>query len=216
MALLLESVSKNKRAESMFRNALLADPSNLDAYGSLGALLKSAGRLDEARKEYEEASRRQPKAAVAATTMVGIILSLQQKPDEARKQYEKVLALDPQSPVAANNLAWDYAERGGASLDVALSLAQTAKARLPDNWATSDTLGWIYYKKGLASLAVTALRQGAEQAPTNPSVHYHLGLAYLKNGDQKEARKSLEQALKLDPKFASADDVKRVLAGIKG
>ncbi len=72
---------------------------------------------------------------------------MQNKPDEARKLYEHALSLDPQMPVAANNLAWDYAERG-QNLDVALNLAQTAKAKLPNTAAVSDTLGWVYYKKG--------------------------------------------------------------------
>jgi tetratricopeptide (TPR) repeat protein len=203
------------RAETMFRRTLVADPSNIEAYSRLGVLLKRQQRLDDAKREYQQAIQRQPKHAVAARTMVGIICSLQGKADEARREYEQVLAMDPQSPVAANNLAWDYAERGG-NLDVALSLAQTAKARMPKSWEASDTLGWIYYKKGLEDLAVTALRQGAEQAPSNAIVHYHLGLAQLKKGSTKDARLSLERALKLDPNFASADDARRVLATVKG
>jgi len=201
------------QAEKAFRHLLDVDPSNLAAYHMLSGIYLSAKRLDEARAEYEEVARRQPKAAPAAWTMMGIISSLQNKPDEARKQWEQALVLDPRAAVAANNLAWTYAE-SGASLDQALQLAQTAKATLPKNGEVSDTLGWIYYKKGLAGLAVTALTEGVEQAPKDSTVHYHLGLAYLKNGNQKEARQAMEQALKLDPKFAAADDAKRVIAKI--
>jgi tetratricopeptide (TPR) repeat protein len=203
-------------AEAMYMRVLQADPSNMDAYNNLGDLYISQNRLEDAKKQYVEAARKQPKTAVAATTMVGIILTLQNKHAEARQQYQQAIAIDPQAAVAANNLAWDYAENGGATLDVALSLAQTAKARLPSRWEASDTLGWIYYKKGLASLAVTAFRQGAEQNPSNPTVQYHLGLAHLKNGDRPEAQKALQRALTLDPKFAAAEDAKRVLATIKG
>lgn len=204
-----------KRAEVLFRSAVQTDPSNIDAYSKLGTLLKSQNRLDEAKKEYEDVLQHQPKVAVPARTMVGIILTLQSKRDEARKQYEQVLALDPQSPVAANNLAWDYAQRGG-NLDVALTLAQTAKAHLPKSWEVSDTLGWVYYKKGLHTLAITQFRQGTEQAPANPGMHYHLALAYFKNGDKAQARQSLEQALKLDPKFSDADEARKLLATIRG
>ena len=133
-----------------------------------------------------------------------------------RASSTSALVLDPQAAVAANNLAWDYAENGGASLDVALQLAQTAKARLPKSWEASDTLGWIYYKKGLVSRAVTALREASQQAPSNPTIHYHLGLAYLKDGHKSEAEAALQHALKLDPKFQAADDAKRALATIKG
>jgi len=146
---------------------------------------------------------------------VGIILSLQNQPDQARAQYERALSIEPEAPVAANNLAWDNVVRGG-NLDLALQLAQTAKAKLPNNADVSDTLGWIYYKKGLAGLAITALKDGVTQDRSNALIHYHLGLAYAKNGNQPEAQRSLEEALKLDPKFAGADDAKRVLGTLKG
>ena len=203
------------RAESTFRHLLEVNPANMEAYNRLAALYLSQHRLDEARTEFADLALKQPKAAVAATTMVATILTLQNKPDEARKQYQQALVLDPNTPVAANNLAWDYAE-SGSNLDVALQLAQTAKSKLPNSADVSDTLGWVYYKKGLAALAVTSLEQATKEAPSNPSIHYRLGLAYLKNGNPKGARNSLQEALKLDPKFREAEDAKRELAAMKG
>jgi len=209
------AVGEPQRAESAFRRLLQVNPSSIEAYNRLGAFYLSEHRLDEARKEYENLAGREPKAAIAATTMVGMILTLQSQPDEARQRYEHVLSLDPLMPVAANNLAWDYAENG-RNLDMALQLAQTAKAGLPDSADVSDTLGWIYYKKGLASLAIISLQEAVKQAPSNSSILYRLGLAYVKNGDQKEARRSFERALKMNPKFRESDDAKRVLATLRG
>ena len=117
-------------------------------------------------------------------------------------------------PVAANNLAAQRAEKG--DLKGALQLAQTAKARLPDDPHVSDTLGWILYKKGLASMAITALKQSVDKNPSNPTSQYHLGLAYLKDGQQREAQQALQRALKLNPTFGAAEDAKRVLGTIKG
>jgi Flp pilus assembly protein TadD len=99
-------------------------------------------------------------------------------------------------------------------LDVALQLAQTAKAGLPNVGTVSDTLGWIFYKKGLTGQAVRSLREATTQAPSQPSIRYRLGLAYLKNGDQSEARGALEQALRLNPKFPEAAEAKRALAAL--
>ena len=170
--------------------------------------------MEEAKQEYEELAKRQPKLAAAASTMVGTILEQQQKPADAVKQYERALALEPQMPLAANNLAWAYAKEG--RLDMALQLAQTAKARAPESPYVSDTLGWIYYQKGLVGPAVDALEAAVKQAPENSSIHYHLGLTYAKQGDKKKARQSLEQALKLNPKFDEAEDAKRQLQVLKG
>jgi Flp pilus assembly protein TadD len=79
----------------------------------------------------------------------------------------------------------------------------------------NDTLGWIYYKKGLAALAIPPLRDSVEKAPKNATYHFHLGLAYVKNGDTAEGRKSLAAALALDPKFKGADEAQRTLASLK-
>jgi Flp pilus assembly protein TadD len=135
--------------------------------------------------------------------------------DEARKHFERAVQLDPRTVVAANNLAWDYAERGG-NLDTALNLAQTAKAQRPDSPQVTDTLGWIYYKKGMYAPAVTTLREAVQQGPSNPVSHYHLGLAYAKQGNAQEARRSLQEALRLVPTFRYADDARRVLGTLPG
>jgi len=180
----------------------------------LGRLYLSQQRLDEARAEFETLSKRQPRP-VQAHTLVGVILEAQNKPQEARRHYEQALALDPDMPVAANNLAWMYAETG-ENLDMALQLAQTATRRLPNNPAIQDTLGWIYYKKGLTTLAVTSFQKSVELDPKNPVFYFHLGLAHLKNGDSPKARIALRDALALAPNFAGADEAKQALASIKG
>jgi tetratricopeptide (TPR) repeat protein len=202
------------KAEAAYRRLLELDSNNIDAYGRLGAIYLVQNRLDAAIETFEELARR-PRAAVAAETMLGTLLTRQNKPDEARMHFERALELDPRAAVAANNLAWDHATNGG-NLDTALQLAQAAKAVLPDNASVTDTLGWVYYQQGLTGLAVSTLEEAAAQNASSPNIHYHLGLAYLKNGDSDEARASLQEALKLNPAFPSAEDARRTLATIGG
>ena len=77
------------------------------------------------------------------------------------------------------------------NLDVALQLAQTAKAQLPTRHEVDDTLGYIYYKKGLSSMAIEALSASTSRQPDNPSYNYHLALAYHQSGNTAEAKKLL-------------------------
>ncbi len=49
----------------------------------------------------------------------------------------------------------------------------------------------------------------------NPVVHYHLGMAYFKNGDKEQARKELKKALELDPKFSGAEEARTILDKIR-
>jgi Flp pilus assembly protein TadD len=124
-----------------------------------------------------------------------------------------VLQLEPNAAVAANNLAWLYVE-SGVNLDLALQLAQTAKAGMPTQPEVSDTLGWIYCRKGLLSQAIRELEETIQRDPLNPLYQYHLGVAYAKNGNRDKAKRALEAALRLRPDFEGAADATRLLANL--
>jgi len=207
-----ESAGDARRAEEFLRQAIEADAANIQAYGMLASLFLKQQRLDQALIQFEDLAKIQPKS-VAAHTMVANILVQQRKLAEAQKRYEHVLQIDPRAAVAANNLAWLYAE-GGKNLDVALQLAQTAKQEMPRLVQTDDTLGWIYYKKGLIPLALAALNRAVAAEPSNALYVYHLGLVQLKDAKTATARQTLERALKINPGFAGAEDARTVLQSL--
>ena len=200
-------------AERTLRKVLEVAPDQLQAYGMLGHLYLAQGKLDLAKARFEHLASRQP-SSISARTMVGLILQMQGRNDEALRAYEQVLEIDPRAPVAANNLAWMYAEEGG-NLDVALQLAQSARAGLPDSAEAADTLGWVYLKKGLVSLAFDPLAQAIEKSPSTGLFHYHLGVAYARSGDPARARAAIETALKLDRTFEGADQARKMLTELR-
>lgn len=199
-------------AEMQLRGAIEADPQLVEAYARLAQLYVREDRLDDAEAELHAALERRP-AAVPLRTLLGVVLHVQGRTDEAAAAYARALDVDANAAVAANNLAWLYAERG-TNLDVALQLAQTAKRRLPDESRVSDTLGWVYYKKGMVSEAVAALRDAVDRNPEDAEAQYHRGVALLKNGDLEHAREALERALALDAHFAGAPDAREMLSRI--
>ncbi|MEO8680117.1 MAG: tetratricopeptide repeat protein [Vicinamibacterales bacterium] len=199
--------------ERSLKKTVDIDPASIQAYAMLGKLYYQQGRLDLARRELETLTTRQPKS-VPAQTMLGTILELQGQKDAAKTHYGQALQIDPRAPVAANNLAWLNSNTNG-NLDVALQLAQTAKSQMPNRHEIDDTLGWIYYKKGLSSLAIESLSASTEKQPDNPNYLYHLGLAYAQNGDKEQAKKMLEKALKSGANFEGAADARRVLESSK-
>jgi tetratricopeptide (TPR) repeat protein len=75
-----------------------------------------------------------------------------------------------------------------------------------------DTLGWVYYKKGLYKNAIAELTDCLKQLPDNATVTYHLGMAYYKTGDLEKARAELEKALQLDESFSGAAEARNILA----
>jgi tetratricopeptide (TPR) repeat protein len=146
--------------------------------------------------------------------LLGILHTLQKEYPTANGYFQKALEISPTFAPAANNLAWNYAEHGG-NIDVALSLAQTAKAQSPDDPTVADTLGWIYYKKHAYDYAIKQLEESIKRMPDNPMMHYHLGMALYKKGEAPSARQALQRALQLQKDFPGAEEAKQVLAELR-
>jgi tetratricopeptide (TPR) repeat protein len=197
-------------AERHLQRLIQVAPDRLSGYGLLVQVYLRQRRLNEARAELERLASKQD-TPVGPHTLIGMLYEQEGRADEARKMYEQVLRYDSRAAVAANNLAWMMAERN-ENLDLALKYAQTAKAVSPDVPEISDTLAWVYYKKDLAPLAVEPLQHAVSRDPKNANYHYRLGLVYLKTGDVAKAKRSLEQALSIDPAFPGAADARAKLS----
>jgi tetratricopeptide (TPR) repeat protein len=202
----------SKRAEEMLNKAIETDPSRMAAYGLLGQLYIREKRLDDAKDQFQQIITKNP-ASVGANTMLAMLLEMQGRTADAEKQYEKTLTVDSKAAVAANNLAWIYVS-SGRSLDEALGLAQTALQKLPDEPNVNDTIGWIYFKKGLIPQAIQHLEIGVKNDPNDPSKHYRLGMAHIRNRDLEKARKELNQALASKTDFPESADARKALADI--
>jgi tetratricopeptide (TPR) repeat protein len=145
--------------------------------------------------------------------MVAMLHQVQGRSADARAAYKRILEIDSRAVVANNNLAYIYAEEG-KDLDMALQMAQAAKAASPDDPDVNDTLGWVYYKKDMPAQAIGPLLQSTRINPNKPVYHYHLGLAYQKSGEKDKARASIERALSLG-EFADADAARKVLEDVR-
>jgi tetratricopeptide (TPR) repeat protein len=201
-------------AEQVLVRAIQLDPSALPAYGMLGQIYVTQGRLDEAVVQFEKLAATVEKP-VGALTAVGTIYELQNRPADARKAYERALALDPNAAVAANNLAWMYAE-SDVKLDVAMQLAETARTGLPDRPEVHDTLGWLRFKRNEMSGAIESLQKSVALDPSNVTATYHLALAFEKSGDKNRAERTLQQYLRLDSSSERSQDVRRRLEALGG
>ena len=133
--------------------------------------------------------------------------------ERAKKICERAHQVNPDSPLVANNLAYLYLEHGG-DVNVALSLAQAVRQKLPNSAETADTLGWAYYKLGSPESAVVQLKECAQKDPNNPTYQYHLGMAYMAARHFDLAERSLQKALRDNPDFADAANARAALAKI--
>jgi tetratricopeptide (TPR) repeat protein len=135
------------------------------------------------------------------------------KDDQAKAAdfYKKALQTDPNNAAASNNLAYLMVETG-QNLDVALSLAQTARRALPDSPQTADTLAWVYYYKGNYGSARDLLEDALKTSPDDASMQFHLGMTYGKMNDKADAQQHLKKAVALAPNGKAGKDAAAALA----
>lgn len=129
-----------------------------------------------------------------AQSYLGMIAEAAGDQSRAIGFYQKSLQLQPEQPVVQNNLAYLMADSGG-NTDVALTMAQAAQRAMPNSPDTSDTLAWVYYKKGVYSSALDLLQGAVKTSPNNASIHYHMGLVYEKLNNKTAAQASLKKAV---------------------
>ena len=199
------------KAEEAFEKATELDKNNAVAFMLLAETQASRGSIDQAIARYQQAIQASPKDP-RPHVLLGLVYETRGDWQQAEDQYQRALQAQPDYPVAANNLSYLMLEHSG-DVSVALSLAQTARRMLPNLPTTADTLGWAYYNQGAYPSAVDALKEAVSGDDKNPTYHYHLGMAYQKTNNYAMARKELESALQLDPKYAHADEIRRALSG---
>jgi tetratricopeptide (TPR) repeat protein len=190
--------------------AMQLTPGNAGAVQAYTEAQIALGQTDSAVATWEKWATTHPTDAHAMV----ILGSLEEgRGDKAKSMdyYKKALQIDSDNGVAANNLAYLMVDNG-ENADVALTYAQTARRNLPDSPQTADTLAWVYYYKANYSSARDLLEDTLKTSPDNVSLHYHLGMTYLKLSDKTNAQAQLKKAAALDPTGKTGKDAAAELA----
>ena len=95
-----------------------------------------------------------------------------------------------------------------------MKFAQIAREAAPEDPNIADTLGWIYYKKGLLDTSYPLISDASKKLEKNAVVRYHHGMVLSKKGKTKEAAAELKAALTLDANFPGAEDAKKALSAL--
>ena len=102
-----------------------------------------------------------------------------------------------------------------APTDEALKYAQKAVELSPQRPAYCDTLGWIFYRRGVHQRALALLKDSAAKLPGNPQIQYHLGMVSAQVGDKEAARQALSIAAAVPAPFPGQDEARKALAALK-
>jgi tetratricopeptide (TPR) repeat protein len=169
MGVCLYLLGRSKEAIQALDKALALDSSLNWVNQAKGLVLESLGQTEEAQKAHDQALRdlSDPKAYLArGRDYVGL-----RAYDRAIQDFKKALELSPDLPDAYNELAWLYVDRLNDNLEEATELAQKgvqlAKQKGDEllEGQILDTLGWIYYKRGMVETALPLLEEAAHRHP---------------------------------------------------
>jgi tetratricopeptide (TPR) repeat protein len=205
-------------AEAALEKSAALDNHNSDALFKLCQVRAANGQIDRAIDTAQQSLKDNPREPNLYVLM-GKLYESKSDWKKAEDAYQNALAVNSQDPLASNNLAHLMLQTGG-NLDVALSLAQTARRGLPNSPGVADTLGWIYYQKSAYQSALSLLREALKlqeknKMPDSPDIHYHLGMAYEKTEQPALARQHLEHVLKINPNYRYAAEIKKQLMSLK-
>ena len=203
-------------AENELRRSIELDGNYLPAYSAYASIFVSRNETAGAIAQYQIAAAKSPSAPVYS--LLGMLEDSRGNTAEAEKNYRRALEIAPDSSIAANNLAWLLAENDG-NLDEALQLANASLAKNQTVAGFYDTLGWVYFKKGLYSPAVEQLRKAValdekSGKATNPAYRVRLGTALARAGDKASVRREGETSLRSSNELSRKDmgDAGSVLA----
>jgi putative PEP-CTERM system TPR-repeat lipoprotein len=186
------------------------DPGFVQTYTSLGDIYRAKGDNNGALASYQKAREIAPNDP-KVIAMIAYLDSLSGQNKEAIANLQRQLTLEPEDVTAMNNLAFALAETG-SELDHALSLAEKARRKAPNNPGIADTLGWVYAKKGLNDSAVQIFTTLIKKYPDEPAFRYHLGVALLQQGKRAEAKTQLDVGLSKKPPKDMAEKIKDLVA----
>jgi tetratricopeptide (TPR) repeat protein len=197
-------------ARAAYASALASDPGLHAALIGLIQVDLKQGKADAAVEKINTVLAADPKDVRARLWLANV---QETKGDHASAlaNYQQVVANDPKNTQALNNLAYllvDYKKQP----DAALQYAEKAQQLAPNNPDYADTVGWIFYQKGLYTLALKNFVAAAASPAATPVCSYHLAMAYAKTGQRDRGRVVLTSALKRNPNLPEASVVTQLLA----
>jgi tetratricopeptide (TPR) repeat protein len=182
-----QEMGKISEAIDFIQSAIRKVPDNPDFRLYLATFYEETGALDEAVESLLYGLKLDPENDQMYFRL-GVIYDKMDRKADSINAMKSALRQDPKNPSALNYLGYTYADMG-QNLDEAEQLIQQALTYKPDDGYITDSLGWVYYKKGLYLKALEYLEKAVKLIPDDPTILEHIGDTHLK---LDQPRKALE------------------------
>jgi Tfp pilus assembly protein PilF len=181
------------KAIEYLKQAIASQPKNAEFKYYLGTFYEDLENYADAEKYIKQAIEVEPDNP-RYYFRLGVVYDKWNKKQTSMEMMRKVISLDPKHANALNYLGYTYADLG-ENLDEAERLIKEALKYKPNDGYITDSLGWVYYKKGQYDKAIKYLKKAIDLVPDDPIMLEHLGDAYLKVNDKANALKYYQKSL---------------------
>ena len=197
----LQRNSDYRSAASIWQSVLDVIPDNSRAHNNLGVALKSAGRVDEAIRHYNEALRVTPDDEKTLNNL-GVAFQAMGRYDEAINCFNRALQVKPKYVDTYYNLGWIFELQG--KFDEAIDYYRRALQINPGHPKAHNNLGKLLSQQGKVNEAMEHFRIALELKPEYADAHYNIGCVLQSQGRVEEAISHYYEALRITPNDADA------------
>ena len=188
-ALLYQEMEQIQAAIDFLLETIEKDPQNPEFYLYLGSFYEQVEAYEKAEKALKDGLDLDPKNS-RLYFRLGVVYDKWGKKDDSIAAMRQVIQIEPANANALNYLGYTYADMG-VNLDEAEQLIRKALEHKPGDGYITDSLAWVYYKRGQYEKALPLLEQAASLVPDDPIVKEHLGDVYNKLGMTEKASAKL-------------------------
>lgn len=193
IAFLYQETGHTHQAIEFLTEARKNLPDNPDILLYLGSFYEEIEEFEKAINVLQEGIELDPEH-VRLHFRLGVVFDKWGKKENSIATMKRVIELDPKNANALNYLGYTYADLG-KNLDEAERLIREALIYKPDDGYITDSLGWVYFKKGEYEKALELLEKAATLVPDDPIILEHLGDAYLKTNNKAKALEYYRRSL---------------------
>ncbi|WP_300338850.1 XrtA/PEP-CTERM system TPR-repeat protein PrsT [Accumulibacter sp.] len=197
-------------AVAAYRAGLKADPGSGELAIKLYGALLGSGSPADAERFGETWQKDHPKDARFRLYLAEVATARKDYAGAA-KRYRALLEAQPNDPAVLNNLAW---VAGQLKDPKAIEYAEKANKLAPNQPALMDTLGVLLVDKGDSARGLELLKKALELAPQATQIRFNYAKALIKAGQKAEARKELDQLVKLGDQFPAQAEVAELLKAL--
>ncbi len=214
----LNDLGRYEQAETLLNRAIEADPIWPSSRATLGAVLMSDGRLEEAFTAYEGAAALSPDPGTLA--ILGDLSVALGDESAADAFYDRVEPAASETEVhrdAYRRTLAQYLADHDLEPERAVDLAEADVSQRSDPFGL-DTYAWALYRAGWVEEARSQIDKVLGVGLREPQILYHSGLIALAEGNEEQARLELSEALDNAPMFhpLQAPHAKSVLESLEG